>query len=177
MSNETEKTKTTGKGGVKVVIVIAAVVILALVGVIIWLVMSTSENKQEEKRNVITKSNAEQVAEEMINEEYVEPGYYSTQMSTEWHFETGNAVSKDAYVKNDASNTNDVYFDVFIEDDETTPIMESPLIPRGSELTDISLDKKLDAGTYNCVMVYHLVDDNQNSVSTLRVAFKIVVEK
>jgi hypothetical protein len=98
-------------------------------------------------------------------------------MSTEWHFATGDAVSKDAYVKNDAGNTNDVFFDVFLEDNESEPILQSPVIPRGSELDNISLDKKLDAGTYDCVMVYHLVDDDQNTISTLRVAFKIIVEK
>ena len=126
---------------------------------------------------MVNQDNAEQVAEELIDEQYIAPGYYSTQMSTEWHFATGDAISEDAYVKNDAGNTNDVFFDVFLESDESEPILQSPVIPRGSELDNISLDKKLDAGTYDCVMVYHLVDDDQNTVSTLRVAFTIIVEK
>jgi hypothetical protein len=98
-------------------------------------------------------------------------------MSTTWHFATGDAISEDAYVRNDAGNTNDVYFDVFLAEDESTPILQSPVIPRGGELENISLDTALDAGTYDCVMVYHLVDENQETVSTLRVGFTIIVEK
>ncbi|WP_026513730.1 hypothetical protein [Butyrivibrio sp. LB2008] len=166
------------KGNVaKIAIIAAVVVIIALLITVIVLLTKMSGKKEETKRNmVVNETNAEQIAEELINEPYVAPGYYSTQMSTEWHFTTGDAVSEDAYVKNDAGNTNDVYFDVFLESDENTPILESPVIPRGSEFKDIKLDKKLDAGTYDCVMVYHLVDENQDTVSTLRVAFKIFVE-
>lgn len=175
MAKDSEK-----KGnGTKIAIIVGIVVIIALVvTVIVLLIQRQSGNQEETKRNVVVnQDNAEQVAEELINEQYIAPGYYSTQMSTEWHFATGDAVSEDAYVKNDAGNTNDVFFDVFLEGDESEPILQSPVIPRGSELDNISLDKKLDAGTYDCVMVYHLVDDDQNTISTLRVAFKIIVEK
>ena len=172
-----KESKQAGKG-TKFALIIAGIVIVALVAVVIVLLVRGKNTEDEAKRNVVVnQDNAEQVAEELINESYVAPGYYSTQMSTEWHFETGDAVSDDAYVKNDAGNTNDVYFDVFLESDEDEPILQSPVIPRGSELDKISLDKKLDAGTYDCVMVYHLIDDDQNTVSTLRVAFKIIVEK
>ena len=178
MSNETEKTKSTGKGGVKVVIVIAAVVILALVGVIIWLVMSKDSEEQQEKRNVVvTKENVEEVVDQMATEAYVEPGYYEASMTNEWHFKTGNAVSEDAFIENKETNTNDVYFDVFLVDDEENPILKSPVIPRGGELKNIALDTPLDKGTYDCVLVYHLVDENQKDVSTLRVAIKVIIEK
>ncbi len=175
MAKDSEK-----KGnGTKIAIIVGIVVIIALlITVIVLLIQRQSGNQEETKRNVVVnQDNAEQVAEELINEPYIAPGYYSTQMSTEWHFATGDAVSEDAYVKNDAGNTNDVFFDVFLEDNESEPILQSPVIPRGSELDNISLDKKLDAGTYDCVMVYHLVDDDQNTISTLRVAFKIIVER
>jgi hypothetical protein len=79
-------------------------------------------------------------------------------------------------VQNRESNTNDVYFDVFIEGDEENAIYESPVIPLGGELQNIALDKELDEGTYDCVMVYHLVDEDQNTVDTLRVTVTIVIE-
>ena len=167
------------RNGGLVIGIVAGVIILALVGVVIYLLITrNAQPKEEEKRNVVvTKENAEEVAEQMINQDYIEPGYYSTQMSTTWHFKTGDAVSEDAYVKNDAGNTNDVYFDVFLENDESEAILKSPVIPRGAELDNIALDKPLDAGTYDCVMVYHLIDDQQNSISTLRIAFTIIVEQ
>lgn len=168
--------KTVNKG---LILGIAAVVVIAvLLGIIIYLVFGTKKVSKDEPKNVVVNSdNAEQVAEEMLNEEYVEPGYYSTQMSTTWHFATGDAVSEDAYVKNDITNTNDVFFDVFLASDESTPILQSPVIPRGMEMDKIALDTPLDAGTYDCVMVYHLIDEEQNTLSTLRIGFTIIVEE
>lgn len=169
-----------GKGGTKVVIIGGLVIIAILVIVIIVLLARPgSDNTEPETRRnvVVNQQNAEDVAKELISQEYVAPGYYSVQMATTWHFRTGDAVSEDAYVINDAGNTNDVYFDVFLAEDESKAILESPVIPRGAELNNIALDTPLEAGTHDCVMVYHLVDDEQNSISTLRVGFTIVVEQ
>lgn len=156
---------------------VAVVIVLLLVAIVLLLKRGRGE-KEEPKRNVVvTQENAEAIMAEMVEEEYVEPGYYSTAMTTTWHFETGDAISEDAYVANRVENTNDIYFDVFLAEDETEPILQSPVIPRGSEMNNISLDKPLDAGTYDCVTVYHLVDEKQNTVSTLRIGLTIVVEK
>lgn len=162
------KSKTVG-------IVILVIVILALVGVILYLLMS--REPEEERRNVvITPDNVEEVIAQMEDEEFVEPGYYTVTMSYDWHFATGDAVSADAYVENMAENTNAVYLDLFLSSDEENAIYKSPVIPVGSNLRDIVLDTALDAGTYDCVAVYHLVDDDQNTVSTLRVTVTVIVE-
>lgn len=160
----------------KKVIIAGAVVIIILLAVIAFLIFRGSED--EPKRNVVVnKDNVEKVTDEMINQKYVEPGYYNVEMPMEWHFKTGDAVSEDAFVRNVEENTNDVYFDIFLAEDESETILESPVIPRGSEMDNIALDKPLEKGTHDCVMVYHLVDEEQNTLSTLRVGFKIVVEK
>ena len=161
-----------GGMGVIIVLLVVLIVVMAKRG------GNSAPPAAEEKRNtVVTQENVEQVVEEMAETEYVEPGYYTASMSTTWHFATGDAVSEDAYVENVANNTNDVYFDVFLEEDEENAILKSPVIPRGSEMTNIALDTPLDAGTHNCVMVYHLIDEDQNTVSTLRVGFTIIVEQ
>jgi len=175
----------TGNGGKgnKTVVILLGVIIVLLVGVIgvfgAMLIKSNKANveKQEKRNVVVSQNNAEEVAEELIQEQYVEPGYYNAQMTMEWHFATGDAESDNAVVVNDSSNTNDVYFDVFLAEDESTPILQSPVIPRGGELNNIKLDTPLGAGKYDCVMIYHLVDENQDTVSTLRVGFTIVVEQ
>lgn len=170
-SNQAEK-----KGRKKTVgIVILVVVILVLVGVIFYLLMS--RKPEEERRNVVvTPDNVDEVLEQMEDQEFVEPGYYAVTMSYDWHFATGDAVSEDAYVENVKENTNAVYLDLFLASDEENAIYKSPVIPVGSSLQDIVLDKKLDAGTYDCVAVYHLVDDDQNTISTLRVTVTVVIE-
>lgn len=178
MSKEKETKK--GKGGIKAVIIGSVAIIVMLVIVIIVLLTRQGKDDSEgkAKRNVVVnQENAEEIAEELASQEYVAPGYYNVQMTTMWHFQTGDVVSQDAYVANDEGNTNDVYFDVFLAEDESTPILESPIIPRGAEFDSIALDTPLEAGTYDCIMVYHLVDEEQNGISTLRVGFTIIVEQ
>lgn len=177
MAKKAKQSKSLGKGGIVAIVVSVAVVIVLLV-IIVILLARKNEPEEEVKRNVVvTQENVSEVVDEMLAQEYVEPGYYSTSMSTTWHFATGDAVSEDAYVENEAKNTNDVYFDVFLADDEENPILQSPVIPRGARLDGIALDTPLDAGTHDCVMVYHLVDDEQNTLSTLRIGFTIIVEQ
>jgi Na+-transporting NADH:ubiquinone oxidoreductase subunit NqrC len=172
------------KGGEKespkkvVIFIVLTVVIMALIGVIIYLLMPKQEEAQEQdKRNVvITKDNLDEVISQMSDAEYVAPGYYTVTMNNVWHFENGNPTSSDAYVENTVENLNDVYFDVFLAEDETTAIYESPVIPRGASLQEISLKEPLEVGSYDCVMVYHLIDDDQNTLSTLRVSITLVVQ-
>lgn len=160
-------------GGVLIVVLVAALVVMAG-----KLQSSRANTAQEpERRNVVVnEQNVQEVIDDMLQEEYVEPGYYAASMSTIWHFANGNATSSDAYVANDASNTNDVYFDLVLADDEDTVILASPVIPLGGRLDNISLDTPLNAGTYSCIMIYHLVDENQETLSTLRVGVTIIVE-
>lgn len=175
------------KGGSRntlVLIVISLLILIALVVLIVVVLAkdddgnSDNEVTQAPNRNVIiTDDNLEEALEQISEMEPTQEGYYTCQMDTVWHFSKGDGVSEDAYVKNDAGNTNDVYFDVFLKSDESTPILESPIIPRGAQMRDIVLDVPLDAGTHECIMVYHLVDDEQTTVSTLRVKFYIIVEE
>lgn len=168
-----QEQKKVKKGGL--VFGIAIVVILALAGVIVYLLLSRNTEPEDERRNVvITPENVESVLEEL--DEARESGYYTVTMNPTWHFKTGKEVSYDAVVENVAKNTNDVYFDIVLEEDEEKVLYKSPVIPRGGRLEEIILDDTLDAGTYNCVVIYHLIDEDQNTLSTLRVALEIVVE-
>ncbi|MCH5342795.1 MAG: hypothetical protein J1E64_02060 [Acetatifactor sp.] len=158
-------------------------VIILLVVIIVLLMRKPAEvpevpDASEEPRRsvVVTQDTVDDLVENMLQGDYVAPGYYSVSMTTTWHFAKGDGISEDARVDNLAENTNDVYFDVFLADNEGEAIYQSPLLPRGSSLNDIALDTVLSAGTYDCVMVYHLVDEEQNTLSTLRVAFTIVVD-
>ncbi len=175
--------KDSGRKTNQLILIFCAVVIIILLAVVIALLVRRGGDAAgvsgEPKRNVVVNTeNAESMAEQMVEDavEYVEPGYYTVNMATEWHFSKGDAISSDARVDNVIENTNDVYFDVFLEDDESEAIYKSPVIPRGSFLENIALDKPLEKGTYDCVMVYHLIDDNQDTISTLRVTIQIVVE-
>ena len=173
-----DNTNSKGSNSLKIAIVVGIVVIAALLGVIIFLLLGKDKAEEPEKRNVVvSRDNVDEVVEELATEEYIEPGYYEASMTTTWTFATGSDVSEDAYVANVEGNTNDVYFDVVMSDNEDEVIYKSPVIPRGSELNNIALDTPLDAGTYDCVCIYHLVDEEQNTISTLRVSVTIIVNK
>ena len=181
--------QTGGGKGNKTIVILLGVVIVLLVGVLgvfgAMLMKSNKQNaelqeqaseKQEKRSVVVSKDNAEEIVEQMAEQEFIEPGYYEASMTNQWHFSTGDAVSEDAYIANVETNTNDVYFDVVLADDEEHVIYKSPVIPRGGVLDEIKLDEDLEPGTYNCVLIYHLVDDDQNTVSTLRVTVTIFIE-
>lgn len=178
MSRQENKQNLERKGGNKNVVIVAAiaiVIIAVLVGVIVFLL----KPQEEEKRNVvITPENVEEVVEQIETEgkNFVAPGYYTVTMENVWHFASGDQVSEDAFVINVEENTNDVYFDIVLAEDEEYTIYRSPVIPRGGRLEEIALDEVLSAGTYDCILIYHLVDEEQNTISTLRIALTIVIE-
>lgn len=157
--------------------VMGAVIAVMAVAIVGLALRKPAEEEQQPMRNVVvTPENLDGVIDQINERDFTTPGYYTVNMATEWHFPKGDDISYDARVDNLAENTNNVYFDVFLASDETTPIYQSPVIPVGSFLEWITLDVPLEMGTYDCVMVYHLVDDAQETISTLRVAFTIIVE-
>lgn len=172
-----------GKGGLIAVIIIAVIIVAILIGVIIFLLKTPRDAEfqgGEERRNVlVTADNAEEVVEQMIadeDEEKVAPGYYTVTMNTTWNFPDGDKPSSDAVVENVSSNLNDVYFDIFLEEDESHVIYKSPVIPLGGSLREITLDEDLEKGVYPCVVEYHLIDENQKTISTVRVGLNVVIE-
>ena len=173
-----------GNDSLKIVIVVGIIIVIALlISIIVILLNNHFGSKQEEEapRNiVITEENVEQVYNE-INEKESEgstaPGYYTVTMNPTWHFKYGEDISYDAVVENVKKNTNDVYFDIVLESDESVVLYKSPIIPRGGKLKDIAFEEQLAVGTYPCVVIYNLIDDDQKTISTLRVTLTVVVEE
>ena len=134
-----------------------------------------AESKSADANVVVTPDNIDEVKGSTGNAASLAPGSFETSMTTEWHFSSGEEMSGDAYVQNVIGNTNDIYFDVVMANDLEHVIYKSPIIPRGSHLENIVLDENLESGTYDCVLIYHLVDENNYPVSSLNVDIKIIV--
>lgn len=167
-------TKKKGGGIIPIVGICCAAV---LVGAVAFLGQDgKTDDKPDDKRNVvINKENLEEVLNEMEKSEFVPIGSYQATMSSDWVFADGKAASDNAYVENVVNNTHAVYFDVMLSDTRER-IYASPVLPIGSHLEAITLDKDLDAGTYDCILEYHLVDDEQNTVSTVSFTLTIIVQ-
>ncbi len=170
-----------GKSKGKLVIIIFLVVVILLLGVIIFLLLRKKDEppaavqEQQETRDVlVNEDNVDRIVEQMANSSTPPPNYEATMNST-WNFPDGSQASDNAYVENSTSNQNDVYFDLEISETGEV-IYESPVIPVGSHLDKIKLDKDLGAGTYDCVMTYHLLDGSQSTIGTVKMAVTVIVE-
>lgn len=162
-----------GKGGV-IALVICAIVIVALIGVIIFLLNRGKDDTSDgPKRNVVvTEKNVEKVASNLTEKEPTPIGSYEVRMNSNWEFEDGLSASSNAYVENVETNTNAVYFDI-VRADTNEKIYESPILPIGSHLEAITLDKNLEVGNYDCVCTYHLLDEEEQPVSKVSIAVKV----
>lgn len=176
-----------GSGRLKrnIVPVILGVFLLISVGIIVFLLTKDNDSSNDNpatiietgksggRGTVVTEDNVSEILESQKDSGTTADGYYTTSMSIDWHFD--GLISKDAYVANDTKNTRTVYFDLFLKDTNEM-IYSSPYIPVGAELKGVTLDKKLDKGTYETVLVYHLVDKDENEVSTLSISLTIFVK-
>lgn len=166
------------KGGGKKVIIICAVVIVALLGVIVYLLTRKPAGEQpKERKSVVTADNAEEITDNLVNPAALTvPETYTVTQNAEWTFPDGTAASTDAYVANVEGNETPVYFDVVV-DATGEMVYSSPVLELGASLQGFKLDKTLSAGSYPCTITYHLVDDEQNTLTTVNVGVTINVEK
>ncbi|MEY8392191.1 hypothetical protein D3Z36_06940 [Lachnospiraceae bacterium] len=167
----------TGKKKISVSMVIAIVAILAVLvlAVVLVYVLTKEEPKKDldGKATIVTEGNVEEVIGEMENRNT--DASYTATMTNEWTFENGEAAAEGFYVKNTENNSRTVYFELKLKDTDEV-IYSSPYISVGEEMNTLTLDKKLDAGDYNAVMVYHLVDDEKEELTTVSVAVVIHIK-
>lgn len=172
-----------------IICIVAAVIIAILIGIIIAMMYesktddstgienSTDSGETEKRPILITEDNIEQMAEQILNQDEPQdvPMSYQVTMNSTWEFEDGQSVSRNAYVANSKNNETPIYFDV-IRNDTQEVIYRSPVIPLGMDLDDIVLDVDLDAGNYECTLVYHLIDEEQNTLTTVNMWLMVKVE-
>lgn len=186
-SKSQDKAKKAGTSkGLVIVCIVAVVIIAVLIGIIVVMMNSSKSNEnvtvedsgENEKRPVLlTEDNIDDMADEILNQSEPEgvPMSYQVTMNSTWEFEDGETASRNAYVANSENNETPVYFDV-IRNDTQEVIYQSPVIPLGMDLDDIVLDVDLDAGNYECTLIYHLLDEEQNTLTTVNMWLLIKVE-
>lgn len=161
-----------------IIIAIVVIVILVLLGVILYLLLGKDADAEKEPTTVnmiVTPENIDETLAQMAESEKTSIGSFEVNMTNDWEFDNGSAVSSNASVKNSTANRNTVYFTIARSDDGSV-IYKSPYLPIGSSVENIKLDTPLDAGTYDTVLTYHLVDEENKEVSTLSVALTIIIK-
>jgi cytoskeletal protein RodZ len=190
MQNTTSKEK--GDGRKKVIIAVVAVVVVLLIStisVMAALLVKTNKEKEaaiaakveaepaNEPRKVITPDTAEEVIEEIIADSKIDqniPQSYTVTQNSTWTFANGTATSQDAYVENDKENETAIYFDLIV-DETGERVYSSPVLELGAVLENFALDKPLSKGEYECTVEYHLIDDDQNTLTTTNIGVNVVV--
>lgn len=184
MSNQKEPVS--GKSrGIIIAAVAAFVILLAALVTCIVLLMSKKEGGQQVQEPATSKDSTrstvldrgfvdENNVEEMVSEmsEKVKEGMFECMMSTTWTFDDADSVSTNAYVANVENNVYAIYFDVY-EEATNEVLYSSPVLPVGTEISNIKLEKALKAGEHNAVVMYTLVDENYEEVSA--VGFNITI--
>ena len=167
----------------KVIIIAGLLLIIILLGIIVFWLLKENNNEKNITNDAISRGvvvnpdNVEELVEQMKEEpEPVPVGTYEVTMNSTWNFADWSSASDNAYVENSTANTNDVYFDV-MRSDTSEIIYSSPVLPVGTHLDSITLDKVLSAGSYDCIITYNILDDAGNSQSTVKLALIVVVEQ
>lgn len=173
------------KGGAsKLIIIIGAVIIVLLVAIILILLLKKTPEPTESAGNdntrtvaestrvVLDADSASNIMDEMRKE--VEEGMFECQMSMTWSFADGTSESNDAIVVNSSNNSYPLYFDVTLNDTNEL-IYSSPVVPVGSQLTQIKLDKDLDPGEYEATVMYSLLDDETSQTVKSQAGFVITI--
>lgn len=163
-----DQKETANKGRRKIIIIAFAVLCIALAVCIVLLLQKTKPKDLD--RGFVDESNKDKVMEDMGNK--VAEGMFECKMTTSWVFEDGKSESPNAYVANVESNLHTIYFDVY---DTATDerLYSSPMLPVGTELNNIKLEKELQKGEYDAVVQYTLVGEDNEEVST--VGFNITI--
>jgi len=189
-TNDNQKGKNEGGGSGKTLIIaiIGVIIILLLVIVIILLLKDKGQNAGNDPgaangntrevagsvRTIASEEDARNVMDEMREE--VAEGMFMCDMPTTWEFTKGGAEpDDDVYVSNHPSNTKPIYFDVYLEDTDEL-IYSSPVLKVGTKLTDISLTKELEPGTYRAKVAYKLLKDEESQEEFSAVNFIVLIK-
>jgi len=156
-----------------IVLILGALVIIC--AAVITTVLLLRDKPAQSGTPVINESNLTNITGEI--KEKVAKGMFQTHMNTTWIFPDGKSASSNAVMGNAASNNYPFWFTVKLS--ETGEIIyKSSLLPVGTQLAKIKLEKNLPKGTYPAVVNIHMIDENGAEVeSNMGINLKIVVEK
>ena len=160
----------------KYIFIAAAFLIFFAAGTALSMAAGTESTTSQGE--VVTRENVSDILSRLEKSDSpttTEDDSYYVVMTSTWTFDTGSSVSRDAYVENSTDNRNTIYFTVTLHDGKM-PIYVSPLLPVGSSVSDIRLDASLASGTYDALLTYYLLDENNKCVSEIPMKLEINVE-
>ena len=164
--------KKNGLGIILGICICLIIFLIAAVGILFFKLNTKETASQGSGNYVIDENNLVEIENQLTSS--VDDGMFEVNMNTTWRFEAGNPVSSNAFVANGGSNHYPITIELTLEDGET--IYTSSLIPVGSQLKEIKLEKPLEKGTYNGICTYHLWKEDGEERSSMGVNITLVVD-
>jgi hypothetical protein len=147
----------------KHIVLILGALVIVCAAVIIAVLLLRAEKPAQGGVPIVDESNISDIMAEI--DEKVARGMFETHMNTRWSFPDGKSPSSNAVMGNAPANNFSFWFTVTLADTGEL-VYTSSLLPVGSELESIVLDKDLDAGTYAAIVTIHMVDDEGAEVES-----------
>jgi hypothetical protein len=190
-SKSNKSDKQSSKKKVVIAVAVAAIAVIASLVVVIVVLLNREPEVEylvqlipgpgigSYERNIggrgfmVTQDNVDEIREYLAQRDPVDAGFEFSK-TTNWRFPTAFSPSPNALVRNVERNSRTVFFDVYIPG--IGVVYVSPYMPLGSEHRNFALDVEIDAGVYNAIVTYFLVDDDFVIITDVSVGVTIVVE-
>lgn len=160
--------------GKKVIILIVLLLLLAVISAMGAVIYKLANKPEEEPVKVDRKVSEGLVVDGQVNQKASE-ARFTTDMNMVWTFPSGNPASNNAVIGNSTSNSYDLYFEVYLDNEEQTLLYSSPVLPVGKRLDQLVLDQALPDGTYDAICTYHLLDDEDPDQELGAVSFSVTL--
>lgn len=147
----------------KHVVLILGALAIVCAAVVLAVVLSRGPEPAVTGARVIDENNLAEITAEI--EEKVAKGMFETHMTTTWTFPDGKSPSSDAVMGNSPNNNYPFWFEVTPQG-ANEAVYTSSLLPVGSQVAEIVLDKDLEAGTYPALLTVHMVEEDGAEVES-----------
>lgn len=156
-----------------ILVIILLVIVIVLLGVILAFIFLSKNGKEKEgpANNNFTTSI---ITEEGQDVGSTDPGYFTIEMDLVGQSNDG--INFSGNIGNAYENTYPVYVTIVL-DDTGEEVFRSGVIPIGSKMDGYTISKELGFGDHSAVVVFHQVDENDNTkeISTVNVAYTLSV--
>jgi len=162
MSNEV-KTAAKGLTTKKIILIFGCLVIVCAAVIAAVLLLRKPDTNAVMAMPVVDQNNVSQISEQVSQK--VADGMFETHMNTNWKFPNGKSPSSNAVMGNSASNKYPFWFTVTLKDTKEV-VYKSSVLPLGSQIKEVKLDKNLKKGSYDALVTVNMVKDDGTAVDS-----------
>lgn len=168
--------KPKGSGGRKVIIAVVIILLVAIIGGMSFVIYSLTKPKPETEAQSDRNNKVGLVVGNEPPNVDERDAEFTTEMNTDWVFTNGSSASLNAVFANNENNQRDIFFDLSLADDPNAEIIyTSPVLPVGTKLQELKLDKPLEKGDYEAKCKIHLLDENGNETTSVTFAVDLKI--